>query len=51
MKETKLFNLKCEDRHNIYNITIEAENIDKAIDLAKEYLAENNLEPLSIWEV
>ena len=47
----KLFNLKCEDAENIYEVTIEAINIDKAIELAINYLNENQLYPLGIWEV
>lgn len=47
----KLFNLKCEDAENIYNIRIMALNIDKAIELAIEYLNKYNLYPLGIWEV
>ena len=47
----KVFNLKCEDRENIYNIRIEALNIDKAVELSKEYLNKYKLYPLGIWEV
>ena len=47
----KVFNLKCESEDHIYNVSIEAENIDKAIELAKEYLNEYNLSPMAIWEV
>ena len=47
----KVFNLKCEDKENIYDIRIQALNIDKAIELAINYLNENQLYPLGIWEV
>lgn len=47
----KIFNLKCEDDENIYDIRIEALNIDKAVELSKEYLNKYNLYPIGIWEV
>ena len=47
----KVFNLKCEDKENIYDIRIEALDIDIAVDLAKEYLNKYKLYALAIWEV
>ena len=46
-----LYNLKAGNEEHIFNITIEAQNIDIATQLARDYLEENNLEPISIWEV
>lgn len=47
----KVFNLKCEDKENIYNVTIIALDINEAVDLAKNYLNKYNLYPIGIWEV
>lgn len=47
----KLFNLKCEDKNNIYNIIITAVDIDRAVEISKEYLNKYKLYPIGIWEV
>lgn len=51
MKELKLFNLKCEDKDNIYNIIITATDIDRAVELSKKYLKEFKATPIGIWEL
>lgn len=50
-KELKLYNLKCEDIDNIYNVTIYAKDIDQANELSKGYLKKLNAYPIAIWEV
>ena len=50
-KEYKVFNLKCETSTDIYNCTIEALDINEAIEKSYEFLKMYKATPIAIWEV
>ena len=45
-----MYNLQCEDKENIYDVTFVALDIDEAYELAKDYLNKYSLYPIGMWE-